>query len=231
MAEKETTELNLFGLLYFTAQFILIVMEKLSSSKKITTLPVQDVQKRVKNIMNVDSPELGDSLNECLNLMGIEVERVRKQANGYPGVSIDAIVWVDGVALASCGETLADFLSTKDFLKEQLRATGLWAKATLSVCSHYHHMVGPAMIAFATVSERAGNIEAAKASCNAVMRDFECILEDAEEDECKPAGEELIAIQSLKSAATKILKLEDDSEMQNTASQIVDRIDSVMLKE
>ena len=159
-----------------------------------------------------------------------EVERVKKQANGYPDKGGNAGVWFDGVTLANYSKTLADFLSTKDFLKEQLHATGLWAKATLSVCSHYHHMVGPAMIAYATVNERAGNIDVAKKTCTAVLKDFECLLTDAEEDENKPDGDRLVALKSLQSAATKLLKLEEDSDMHKTASKIISRFQSVLLK-
>ena len=161
-----------------------------------------------------------------------EVERVKKQANGYPGKgNINARVWLDGVALANYGKTLADFLSKKDFLNEQVNATGLWAKATLSVCSHYHHMVGPAMVAYGAVNESAGNIETAKKTYSAVLQDFECILNYVEEDENMPEGDRLIALQSLQSAATKLLNLEEDSEMHKHASKITSRIHNVLLKE
>jgi len=206
-------------------------MKKQSSQQRITTIPVQEIRTHVEYILTSDVSDIGNRLGECLRLMDTEIARVKKQASGYPGNgSINAIVWFDGFTLANYCKNLADFLSTKDFLNEQLQATGLWVKATLSVCSHYHHMVGPAMIAYAEVNEHAGNKEVAKAYCAAVFKDFKCILKSAEEKGAKPVGDDLIALQSLKSAATMLVNLEDKSELQKSASKILSRIDNVMLK-
>ena len=113
-------------------------MKKNPTSKNIIKSDLQNIRARLDTILNINTSDLGEQINECLHLLDREVERVKKQANGYPDKGGNAGVWFDGVTLANYSKTLADFLSTKDFLKEQLHATGLWAKATLSAVSYTH---------------------------------------------------------------------------------------------
>ncbi len=171
-----------------------------------------------------------EELNNCLKIMEKEAKRIHAQANGYPNSTIRMDVWFDGVTLANCGEALANFLSDKDFLEEQAKATNLWVNAVLSVCSHYHHMVGPAMIANAEINERMGNSEYTEAAYSAVLQDFECILEYAEDDEYKPEGDDLVALQSLETAATRLIKLNEASGANASAPEIIERIKVVMRK-
>lgn len=200
---------------------------------KVKISRVEDVKSRLEKILEMNEAELfvtREGLNECLEIMEEEIERVSSQANGYPNSTIAGDVWFDGATLASYGETLAGFLSEKDFVKEQAKATNLWTAAVLSVCSHYHHMVGPAMIANAEISECTGNLEYTKIAYSAVLQDFECILEYAEEEQYRPADDDLIALRSLETAATKLIELKELSGVNAGAPKILERINIVMRK-
>lgn len=210
-----------------------MVINKIKSTSKTEKSKVTDVLSRLEKIFEMSEAELTKSreeLNECLEIMEKEVKRIGSQANEYPNSTIAGDVWFDGAALANYGETLADFLSDKSFLKEQAKATNLWTSAVLSVCSHYHHMVGPAMIANAEISERTGDLEYTKTAYSAVLQDFGCILEYAEEEEYKLEGDDLVALESLETAATRLVELKETSGVNASAPDIIERIKVVMRK-
>lgn len=211
-----------------------MVFKKIKSLfRKAKSSKVEEIKSLLETILNMNEAELEENkekLNQCLVLMGKEVKRVRSQANGYPNNTISGDVWFDGAALANYGEVLAHFLSDKDFLEEQSKATNLWTGAVLSVCPHYHHLVGPAMIANASINERMGNLEYSKSAYSAVLQDFECILEYAEEDEFKPEGEDLVALNSLEFACNKLVELGEISGVNAAAPKLLERIRKVMEK-
>lgn len=211
-----------------------MIIEKVKSLlRKAKTSKVEDLKFRLEKILDMSEAELVKSreeLDACLDIMESEVKRIHSQANGYPNSTIAGDVWFDGAALASYGESLAGFLSDKNFLNEQAKATNLWTGAVLSVCSHYHHMVGPAMIANADINERIGNIEYTKTAYSGVLQDFECILEYAEEEEYRPEGDDLVALKSLEVAACKLIELNELSGVNAVAASILERIKVVMLK-
>lgn len=195
---------------------------------------VNKLEAQLDNILKMNETELlefSEGLNECLNLMEEEVERVKSKANDYPHAGMAGDVWFDGAALAGYGEALAHFLADKDFLAAQARATHAWTIAVLSVCAHYHHMVGPAMIANASIKERMGDLAYAKWAYGAVLQDFESILEYAEEDNYKPVGDDLTSLQSLECAATRLIELNELSGENGIAPSILERIKIVMKKE
>ncbi len=201
--------------------------------RKTESSKIENIKTCLETILEMDEAELiisREGLNECLEVMEKELKRIHSQANGYPNSSIAGGIWFDGTALANYAETLANYLSNKDFLEEQAKATNLWTGAVLSVCSHYHHMVGPAMIANAEISERTGNLEYTKTAYSAVLQDFECILEYAEEDEYKPEGDNLVALQSLKTAVTRLIEFNEISGVNIAAPEILERVKTVMDK-
>jgi hypothetical protein len=198
--------------------------EDLDSSK------VAELEEIVDAILNMDSATLQQNINlldSCLKLMEFEVLRVDEQAASYPDCPIKAGVWMDGATLADCGEALAGYLSDKDLLAQQAKATDLWTCATLSVCSHYHHLVGPAMIANAAINERTGNIEYSKTAYSSILQDFECILELVEASGEHPVDENAIALESLKAAATRLVELDELTGNNGKAPDILQRIDVV----
>ena len=211
-----------------------MVVEKIKSLLgKSNKSKVDKVKKLVDDIQkkdNLDSAKHSKQLNQCLDSMEEQVLRIRTQANDYPNYSIKTDTWIEGVALANYAEVLAGFLSNKDSLLEQERATKLWAQTTLSVCSHYHHLVGPAMIASASISERTGKLEYAEAVYGAVLEDFQPVLEEAELEETEPDEDTLTALHSLATAATRLLELNEVEVVHSLAEQTLRRIESVLVQ-
>ncbi|WP_444997130.1 hypothetical protein [Aliikangiella sp. IMCC44359] len=220
--------------------FLVVVKESESVFGKLKSLfsktepsRVEELKSCIDDILKMQEADLTDNkekLSHCLELMEKEVKRVKAQSNGYPNSTIAGDVWFDGAALANLGEALAYFLSDKDFLEEQSKATNLWTGAVLSVCSHYHHMVGPAMIANASINEKTGNIEYSKTAYSAVLQDFECILEYSEEDDFKPEGDDEVALQSLQTACNRLVELDELSGVNSKAPELLKRIRAVMKK-
>lgn len=117
--------------------------------------------------------------------------------------------WLEGAEIGNCGSLLTEYLEGKDLLDFQERSANVWGSAILSVCAHYHHMVGPAMVANAKISEKRGNINRVKEICIAVIKDFETILESCERLKKRPSkNDELhVSLESLDYALNKIIEL------------------------
>lgn len=200
---------------------------------KFRVSKVAKLNEKVENLLNKNELELlrcRKELTHCLDLMDDEVKRIQAQSRGYPQNSTSGGVWLDGVSLASMGEAIANHLSDKDFINEQAKATNIWTGAVLSVCSHYHHMVGPAMIANASISQKIGNIDYSKKAYSAVLQDFECILQYAEEGEYKPEGDDMVALNSLQVACEKLVELNELSGINSKAPEFLKRIAVAMGK-
>ncbi|EDN68117.1 hypothetical protein BGP_1545 [Beggiatoa sp. PS] len=194
-------------------------------------IEVERVKKLVEQIIQMSQTEITKNeqlLINCLEQLEQEVITVQKQANGYPNSTITGGVWFGGAALASYGEALADYLSDKNLIEHEARATNLWAAAILSVCSHYHHLVGPAVVANAKIREKLGDLKSALQAYNAIVLDFECILEGCEEDDTKPFEEDLISIESLDYAVNRLIELEKVTDPNSKLLQIRERIRLVM---
>lgn len=204
---------------------IKILLGKSNKSK------VNSIKKLVDEILKNDRPDPAKNshqLNQCLDSMEEQVNRIRDQANDYPNYSIKAETWAEGVALSNHAEALAKFLANKGFITEQERATKLWAQTTLSVCSHYHHLVGPAMIASASISETTGKLDYAKAVYGGVLEDFQSVLEAIELDETEPDEDSLTALQSLNIAAARLLELDSGAGLSSLATETQSRIASIL---
>ena len=197
-----------------------------SSKSKIDR--VKNLVDEILKIEQLDPANNGEQLNQCLDAMEEQTNRIREQANDYPNYSIKADIWIEGLALANYAEVLANFLEDKNFLAEQERTTNLWAKITLSVCSHYHHLVGPAMIASASISEKTGKLDYAKAVYGAVLKDFQTILENIELDDTEPDEDNLTAINSLNTAATRLMELDAATDVHPLAKETQSRIASIL---
>ncbi len=136
-----------------------------------------------------------------------EIESVAQQAKGYyPDGTISALVWLRGAGYANLCRRLTLHLRDADWLLREENASALWAKATLAVCSHYHHLVGPAMLANADCQERLGDTHKAVQMYRAVVGDFEFLLDEDYSDAALDEDERT-AIESLRTAADRLLAL------------------------
>ncbi len=116
----------------------------------------------------------------------------------------------EGVGLANCGQVVTNYLEGKDLIEYQARSAWVWAKATLHACGHYHHMVGPAMIANAKIAEKRGNTQRVREICRAVFQDFIVPLEYCERSEYRISedDEEYETIRSLEYAVDMLITLD-----------------------
>jgi len=133
------------------------------------------------------------------------IEQVRQQADGYPEKPISAAVWMNGVGYANLACALTQHFKQAGWLKREENASVLWAKATLAVCSHYHHMVGPAMLANADCHDRLGNTERATEMYSGVVKDFAFLVEGYLADDDPPTDDSRAALESLRTAIDRLL--------------------------
>lgn len=143
---------------------------------------------------------------DVLRHLDTEIENIRKQANGYPANPISALVWMNGAGFGNLACVLTKHFQKAGWLKREENASALWAKVTLSVCSHYHHMVGPAMLANADCNDRLGNIDRATEMYGGVVKDFSFITADWVTETDSPQNEDRIALESLLTALERLLE-------------------------
>jgi hypothetical protein len=147
----------------------------------------------------------GELVLNVLRHLDSEVENVRQQANGYPANPISALVWMNGAGYGNLACALTHHFRNAGWLKLEENASALWAKATLAVCSHYHHMVGPAMLANADCHDRLGNSELATQMYGGVVKDFAFIADDWLNETDAPSDDDCLALESLQAATERLL--------------------------
>lgn len=140
------------------------------------------------------------------------IDWVKENANGYPNGTISGNVWFAGYRMAALGERLTEHFKAAGWLGNESNAANLWAKATLSVCSHYHDMVGPAMLAVADCAERLEDLDEAIRSYQAVVADFAWLADEWNEETVAPPEDQRLALSCLKTAAERLLALEASGE-------------------
>jgi hypothetical protein len=113
--------------------------------------------------------------------------------------------WIEGAGYSELAQALTIHFRNADWLKAENRASALWAKATLAVCSHYHHLVGPPMIAHADCQERLGHAEQAAQLHVCVVKDFAFIANNWTKERGSPDDDDKIALKSLKTAIEHLL--------------------------
>lgn len=150
--------------------------------------------------------EHGKRVLAVLNRMLAEITTVEKRANGYPHNSIKADVWFAGVDYSNLACALTEHFKKAGWLKREENASALWAKAVLSTCAHYHHMVGPAMIANADCNDRLGNMERSTDLYESVVSDFVDLLEDEPDGTRELSDDEATALKALETATERLLK-------------------------
>ncbi|HCS53133.1 hypothetical protein [uncultured Rubinisphaera sp.] len=140
-----------------------------------------------------------------LRKLDTEIENISQQANGYPANPISALVWMNGAGYGSLASALTCHFHDAGWLKREENASALWAKVTLAVCSHYHHMVGPAMLANADCHERLGNTDRAAQMYGGVVKDFSFIADDWANESTSPTDDDRLALESLQTAVQRLL--------------------------
>src|SRR5262245_57267207 len=146
-----------------------------------------------------------DLVSSVLRGLDAEIESVEQQANDYPTNPISAQVWMNGAGYGNLACALTHHFRNSGWLDREETASALWAKAILAVCSHYHHMVGPAMIANADCHDRLGNPARATKMYGGVVMDFAFILDNWLDESESPTEEDRLALESLRTATDRLL--------------------------
>lgn len=166
----------------------------------------------------------GEFVLNVLRHLDTQIERICQEANGYPANPISALVWMDGAGYGNLMCTLTHHFRDAGWLKREENASALWAKATLAVCSHYHHMVGPAMIANADCNDRLGNTDRATQLYGSVVQDFAFIADDWSNESEGPHEDDRSALESLQTAVERLLQRGvndlDGMDLESVRSQI-----------
>lgn len=194
---------------------------------------IRSLKSQIETFIDLSSDEVEgkiDDIRTCLSYMEEQSIRIKKESNGYPEKAMSAEVWMDGYLLINSSEALVFFLSDKPYVKEEARATKIWLDTVLSICPHYHHLVGPAMIASASVAIKIGDIEYAKKAYSAVITDFLEVLESAEKEQGCLNKDDEVSINSLLLAIQGQSSLTKSDEEISSISSIQERINSVIDK-
>jgi hypothetical protein len=149
--------------------------------------------------------EHGEFVLKVLRQLDAEIVNIRQQANGYPANPISALVWMNGAGYGNLACALTEHFHNAGWLKREENASALWAEVTLAVCSHYHHLVGPAMLANADCHDRLGNADRATEMYSGVVKDFAFIADDWANESDSPHDEDRLALESLQTAVDRLL--------------------------
>ncbi|MEO0586415.1 MAG: hypothetical protein AAF078_02135 [Planctomycetota bacterium] len=165
-------------------------------------------------------------IETTLDELAREVKLVRRLANGYPETEpINGAVWMNGAGYGVLGASLTEHFRHADWLAIELRASKIWVNAVLAVNSHYHHLVGPAMIACADAQGRSGHADARAEMFRAVVLDFAFLVDDLEPD-IELEETEVVSLQSLRTAAAGLLAAGMEEIEGLALADIVARVDA-----
>ncbi len=165
----------------------------------------------VDKVLNLDlssveaREEHGDFVMTVIHKLDVEIENISQQSGNYPSNPISALVWMDGTTYTALTSALTTHFREAGWLDREENASMLWAKVVLSVCSHYHHMVGPAMLANADCHERLGNSQRAVQMYSGLVQDFAFIADDWAGKTDSPTDEDRLALESLHTAAKRLI--------------------------
>jgi len=147
----------------------------------------------------------------------------------YLETSGSAALWRDGVSYAEMARILAQHLHNAGWLKLEEIATALWAKATLQLQSHYHHVVGPAMIAWGSCHERLGNSGRARQIYAVIIADFAWIA-DKWKSNMAFSENYLSALRCLKVALEKTLSIRTSTENATQLTALLSKVERIEMR-
>lgn len=169
-----------------------------------------------------------ETVLQVLRLLDTEIEQVRILADGYPEKPISAAVWMNGAGYSSLARALTEHFKSAGWLHREETASALWAKATLAVNSHYHHLVGPAMLANADCHERLGNAARAAEMYSSVIKDFMSLAEAWRDDPDSPDEDDRAALACLKTAASRMEALGHETVDHQELAAVVTTVDRIL---
>ncbi len=141
-------------------------------------------------------------VDEVMERLQTEVLRLREEGQAY---AIAATAWAEGMACANLAMQLSQHFRAQGWLAREVQASGLWVTATLAVASHYHHLVGPAMLAYCQSLEDSGQRSAALDRYEAVFQDFVPLLDHFLEHPTVLDEDDRVSIGCLQTAVARLM--------------------------
>lgn len=162
---------------------------------------VEELQRRTSELCRAADSIPADRIRKMTEALFTSVQRklaqVELDAGDYPASGIRGDVWMDGASLAPVAGQLAVCLQAHGLTDLEWWAHIFRCRAVLAVQSHYHHIVGPAMLARADCEVRLGRSDAALKSYGAVIADLSFLLDEYEEHGDAPMHEDREALECL----------------------------------
>lgn len=119
-------------------------------------------------------------LTGIVEILDYLVIDIRDGAGGYPNNPISGNIWFSGELIRMCCDSLAYYCDLPGDLESKIKVLENKCCITLSIMSHYPHLVGPDMVAAAQAHEAAGNFPRAKQMYSAVVTDLQWVADDIE---------------------------------------------------
>lgn len=167
--------------------------------------------------------ELREAAYPTLIALQEECQQLRQDADGYPANPIRADVWMHGaMSLAPLTALFAEYLRQRGQIEYEEAARGMHCMVVLSVQGHYHHIVGPAMLARAECNERLERFDFAVALYRAVVGDFSWFVEEWEPEEALPE-EPRISLECLLQSLERISALDTEADDLDVLRSLADR--------
>ncbi|GAB5407089.1 MAG: hypothetical protein Aurels2KO_53200 [Aureliella sp.] len=172
--------------------------------------------------------EHADFVLETLRELNSDIDKVGDAAGDYPNGVISGDAWLTGAGYASHAQALTHHFADNQWLEHEANSSGLWAKATLAVCSHYHHMVGPAMNANADCCRRLGDVDRAVQMWSGVVKDFTFLLDGYDDDPDGPYEDDRVALESLREACVALQSAGNDTVDSLNLGELISKTDAIL---
>ena len=149
---------------------------------------------------------------------GIEIEQ---KSGDYPTSLISADVWMNGAFLNEWAYFMAQYFKRENDKKSELQMLFIRAKVTNAIMSHYHHLVGPTMVDLGICYLANDLSEKAEECFNAVILDFEWLIDEYIDHNVEINEEDAISISALQRAYEGILGLKKgDDELHSKLTKL-----------
>ncbi|NDV79197.1 hypothetical protein [Dysgonomonas sp. 511] len=158
------------------------------------------------------------------------VSKIREESNGYPQRPVNALVWAEGTGFRASFNALIYYYRQKEDADNNTLHFLIMNRTqiTLAIMGHYKNLVGPDMLESAQIKEQLGQIDAALSFYKAVEADFKNELGwFIESPETGPSEEDVVTLESLKSALQAIDRLSNT----DNYSEVCSQIDEVLSRE
>jgi hypothetical protein len=144
---------------------------------------------------------------------GIEIAQ---ESGDYPDSTLSGGVWMNGAILRDWAYFMAQYFNHENDKERELQMLFIRVKVTNAIMSHYHHLVGPAMVDLAVCCIDNDLPEKAEQFFNAVILDFDWLIDEYIDGSTEINEEDAISISALQQAYEGMLRIKKDDKELNS---------------